>query len=76
MARSTLERNRRPISSALSRSFNADTGTCGDLPARADYSIGVGDFDVHLYSKKIANWAQDDWQVTNNLTLNLGCDTT
>src|SRR5439155_1753755 len=31
-----------------------------------------GDFNVHLYSKKIASWAQDDWQVTSNLTLNLG----
>ena len=36
------------------------------------YSIGVGDFNVHLYSKKIASWAQDDWQISNRLTLNLG----
>ncbi len=53
--------------------FNADTWNMAAIsPLVRTYSIGVGDFDVHLYSKKIASWAQDDWQVTNNLTLNLG----
>ena len=36
------------------------------------YAIGVGDFDVHLYSKKFAAWVQDDWQASRRLTLNLG----
>ena len=53
--------------------FNADTWNLAAIsPLVKSYSIGVGDFNVHLYSKKIASWAQDDWQVTNNLTLNLG----
>jgi hypothetical protein len=53
--------------------FNADTWNMAAIsPLVRTYDIGVGDFNVHLYSKKIASWAQDDWQVTNNLTLNLG----
>ena len=53
--------------------FNADTWNLAAIsPLVRTISIGVGDFNVHLYSKKIASWAQDDWQVTNNLTLNLG----
>ena len=36
------------------------------------YLIGVGDFDNWVRSKKFAAWAQDDWQVTDSLTLNLG----
>jgi hypothetical protein len=53
--------------------FNADTWNMAAIsPLVRTYSIGVGNFDVHLYSKKIASWAQDDWQLTNNLTLNLG----
>jgi hypothetical protein len=53
--------------------FNADTWNLAAIsPLVRTISIGVGDFNVHLYSRKIASWAQDDWQVTNNLTLNLG----
>ena len=36
------------------------------------YSIGVGDFNVNLYSKKLASWLQDDWRISEKLTLNLG----
>jgi hypothetical protein len=53
--------------------FNADTWNLAAIsPLVRTYSIGVGNFDVHLYSKKIASWAQDDWQLTGRLTLNLG----
>jgi carboxypeptidase family protein len=53
--------------------FNADTWNLAAIsPLVRTISIGVGDFNVHLYSRKIASWAQDDWQITNNLTLNLG----
>ena len=53
--------------------FNADTWNLAAIsPLTRTYQIGVGDFDVHLYSKKIASWAQDDWQLSSRLTLNLG----
>jgi hypothetical protein len=53
--------------------FNADTWNLAAISSiTRSYSIGVGDFNVHLYSKKIASWLQDDWQLSNGLTLNLG----
>jgi len=53
--------------------FNADTWNLSAISSLTrSYSIGVGDFNVHLYSKKFASWAQDDWQISNRLTLNLG----
>jgi hypothetical protein len=53
--------------------FNADTWNLAAISSiTRSYSIGVGDFNVHLYSKKFAGWGQDDWQLTNRLTLNLG----
>jgi carboxypeptidase family protein/TonB-dependent receptor-like protein len=53
--------------------FNADTWNLAAIsPWVTTYDIGVGDFNVHLYSKKVAAWAQDDWAVSNRMTLNLG----
>jgi carboxypeptidase family protein/TonB-dependent receptor-like protein len=53
--------------------FNADTWNLAAISnITTSYSIGVGDFNVHLYSKKVASWAQDDWQISDRLTLNLG----
>jgi hypothetical protein len=53
--------------------FNADTWNFRAIsPWVRTYSIGVGDFDVHLRSKKFASWVQDDWQIHSKLTLNLG----
>jgi len=53
--------------------FNADTWNLNAIsPWITSYSIGVGDFNVWLHSKKGAAWAQDDWSVSNRLTLNLG----
>ena len=53
--------------------FNADTWNLAAIsPWVTTYSIGVGDFNVHLRSKKIAAWLQDDWNISDRLTLNLG----
>jgi hypothetical protein len=53
--------------------FNADTWNFAAIsPWVSTYDIGVGDFNVWLHSKKGAAWAQDDWSVSNRLTLNLG----
>jgi hypothetical protein len=53
--------------------FNVDTWNLAAIsPLCSTYLIGVGDFDVWLHSKKFATWAQDDWRVSDRLTLNLG----
>jgi hypothetical protein len=53
--------------------FNADSWNLAAIsPWVSTYSIGVGDFNVNFTSKKFASWAQDDWQISNRLTLNLG----
>ena len=53
--------------------FNVDTWNLAAISGiTRSYSIGVGDFNVHLYSKKLASWVQDDWQVNSRLTLSLG----
>ena len=53
--------------------FNVDTWNLTAISSiTRSYSIGVGDFNVHLYSKKFASWVQDDWQMNDRLTLNLG----
>jgi hypothetical protein len=53
--------------------FNADTWNFNAIsPWVTTYSIGIGDFNVHLRSKKFATWLQDDWNISNRLTLNLG----
>ena len=53
--------------------FNADTWNLAAIsPWVTSYSIGVGDFNVWLRSKKFASWVQDDWAISNRMTLNLG----
>ena len=53
--------------------FNADTWNFAAIsPWVRFYQIGVGDFNVWLRSQKFAAWAQDDWRITDRLTLNLG----
>ena len=53
--------------------FNADTWNLAAIsPWVTTYDIGVGDFNVWLHSKKGAAWAQDDWSISNRMTLNLG----
>ena len=53
--------------------FNADTWNFAAIsPLVRTYTIGVGDFNVLLDSYKAGGWAQDDWRISNRLTLNLG----
>lgn len=53
--------------------FNVDTWNLTAIsPITRNYIIGVGDFNNWLDSRKLAAWAQDDWSVTDRLTLNLG----
>jgi hypothetical protein len=53
--------------------FNADTWNLAAIsPLVRSYTIGIGDFVVGQSNKRIATWAQDDWQISDRLTLNLG----
>jgi hypothetical protein len=53
--------------------FNADTWNFAAIsPLVRTYTIGVGDFNVLLDSYKAGGWAQDDWRISDRLTLNLG----
>ena len=53
--------------------FNVDTWNLSAIsPWVSTYSIGVGDFNVPFTSKKVASWLQDDWRMSDKLTLNLG----
>ena len=53
---------------------NADTWNIAALsPLVRNYRIGVSDdFPVQLTNPKYAFWVQDDWGITDRLTLNLG----
>ena len=53
--------------------FNVDTWNLTALsPITRRYTIGVGNFDLIYTQPKFGTWIQDDWHVTNALTLNLG----
>ena len=53
--------------------FNVDTWNFAAMsPFTRSYTIGVGNFEVPVPSQKFGAWFQDDWKVTNALTLNLG----
>jgi hypothetical protein len=53
--------------------FNVDTWNLAAIsPLVRSYTIGVGDFPVDQGSQRFALWAQDDWQIFDRLTLNLG----
>jgi len=53
--------------------FNVDTWNLAALSSiTRSYTIGVGNFNVPFDSQKAAAWAQDDWQITDRLTLNVG----
>jgi hypothetical protein len=62
-----------PLPELFPDPFDADTWNLAAIsPLVSTYSIGLGDFDVHMVSQKVAAWAQDDWQISNSLTLNAG----
>ena len=53
--------------------WDADTWNMAAIsPWVRTYSIGVGDYATHDVRPQYAGWLQDDWQFSNNLTLNLG----
>ena len=53
--------------------FNADTWNLAAIsPLVRSYTIGIGDFEVPQATQRVAAWAQDDWQIADRLTLNLG----
>ena len=42
------------------------------LPITRRYTQGIGDFTFSVDRHQLAGWIQDDWQMTDKLTLNLG----
>src|SRR4029078_5328699 len=66
------------ITALLPDPFNADTWQLANPAVGAiatRYSVGVSDSSNFLTPVKMwkyAAWAQDDWRITNKLTLNLG----
>ena len=66
------------ITALLPDPFNADTWQLAspELGAIATrYSVGVSDssnFLTPVHMSKYGAWAQDDWKITNKLTMNLG----
>ena len=53
--------------------FDADTWNLAAIsPLVRGYTIGVGNYEYPQDTKRLAGWAQDDWQIADRLTLNLG----
>jgi hypothetical protein len=53
--------------------WNADSWNMAAIsPLVRTYSIGVGDYSTHDVRPQYGGWAQDDWQASSRLTLNLG----
>ena len=69
--------NRAPANllSFMPDSFDASTWDLDGMNAAApfrDYTVSIGNFAWTLKREIYAGWLQDDWQVSNKLTLNLG----
>jgi hypothetical protein len=53
--------------------FNVDTWNLAALsPYTRTYTIGIGQFPLQYGQPKVGAWAQDDWRISDRLTLNLG----
>jgi hypothetical protein len=53
--------------------FNVDTWNLAAIsPLVRTYRIGVGDFTLDYLQPKFGAWVQDDWRISDRLTLNLG----
>ena len=53
--------------------FNADTWNMAAIsPLVRTYDIGIGDYSTHDERPQIAAWLQDDWRLSNALTVNVG----
>jgi hypothetical protein len=53
--------------------FNVDTWNLAAIsPLVRTYRIGVGDFTLDYLQPKVGAWVQDDWRISDRLTLNLG----
>ena len=53
--------------------FNVDTWNLAALsPYTRTYTIGIGQFPLQYGQPKTGAWAQDDWRISDRLTLNLG----
>ena len=64
------------IASFFPDPFKADTWNLAGLSAIPglvqSYQLGIGKFPNAYGQPKFAGWYQDDWRLTNKLTLNLG----
>jgi carboxypeptidase family protein/TonB-dependent receptor-like protein len=53
--------------------FNVDTWNLAAISSiTRTYRLGVGNFALDYTQPKFGVWAQDDWQISSRLTLNLG----
>ena len=61
------------IESIFPDPFNVDSWNLAALsPIVQSYELGIGDFDFPDTIPKYGAWVQDDWQIADRLTLNLG----
>ena len=52
---------------------NADTWNLAAISSiTRTYQIGIGNFPISYDHRRLGGWVQDDWQMSSNLTLNLG----